>query len=141
MYQALGHLYVRDLPNGTPRRLTKQTEHFEFYPVAVARRQARSSTRRWNDEKLGHHARGRRRRGGEGRWSRRKPGHYLEPVFSPDGTQIVYRTSGGGYLRRGLWSREPGIYVVPAGGRHAGAGDRRTATQPHSARRNDRVST
>ncbi|MFP5245357.1 MAG: TolB family protein, partial [Thermoanaerobaculia bacterium] len=32
LYQALGYLYVRDLPNGTPRRITKQTDHFEFYP-------------------------------------------------------------------------------------------------------------
>ncbi len=33
VYQALGHLYVRDLPNGTPKRLTKQTEHTELYPA------------------------------------------------------------------------------------------------------------
>jgi Tol biopolymer transport system component len=32
LYQALGYVYVKDLPNGTPRRLTKQNEHFEFYP-------------------------------------------------------------------------------------------------------------
>src|SRR6185503_20297355 len=33
VYQALGYLYIRDLPNGTPRRLTRQTDHFEFYPA------------------------------------------------------------------------------------------------------------
>ena len=31
VYQALGHLYVKSLPNGEPQRLTSD-RHFEFYP-------------------------------------------------------------------------------------------------------------
>ncbi len=45
-----------------------------------------------------------------------KPGHYLEPVFSPDGTKIVYRKDTGGYLRSTAWSSDPGLYWVPATG-------------------------
>ncbi len=32
VYSALGHLYVKDLPAGTPRRLTKADDRFELYP-------------------------------------------------------------------------------------------------------------
>src|SRR5207245_2125740 len=45
-----------------------------------------------------------------------KPGHYYEPVFSPDGTRIVYRKSDGGYLVSTAWSADPGLYQVPAAG-------------------------
>jgi hypothetical protein len=31
-YSAMGHLWVRDLPDGTPRRVTSQEDHFEYYP-------------------------------------------------------------------------------------------------------------
>ena len=32
VYSAMGRLYVRDLPSGTPHRLTAQNDDFEFYP-------------------------------------------------------------------------------------------------------------
>src|SRR6202035_1429734 len=32
VYQALGHLWMRQLPNGTPRRLTRQSDHVELFP-------------------------------------------------------------------------------------------------------------
>lgn len=37
-------------------------------------------------------------------------------MFAPDGQTIVYTKSGDGYLRSHLWSRDPGIYRVPARG-------------------------
>src|SRR5262249_11040454 len=33
VYQTLGRLYVKDLPNGKPRALTQQRDHFEQYPA------------------------------------------------------------------------------------------------------------
>jgi imidazolonepropionase-like amidohydrolase len=45
-----------------------------------------------------------------------KPGHYVEPAFSPDGTKIVYRVVSDGFLRPAVWSRETGIFVVPSAG-------------------------
>ena len=48
-YQALGHIYVRDLPNGEPERLTAQSSHFEFMPSFSADgKQIVYVT--WNDE-------------------------------------------------------------------------------------------
>jgi imidazolonepropionase-like amidohydrolase/Tol biopolymer transport system component len=118
LYQTLGYVYVKDLPNGTPRRLTKQTDHFEFYPSWS--RDGKSIVYvTWNDEKFGSvrvapvvASTG----GGEGRAVTAKPGHYIEPQFSPDGSKIVYRTTSDGYLRPNLYANETAIYVIPTAG-------------------------
>jgi imidazolonepropionase-like amidohydrolase/Tol biopolymer transport system component len=112
LYQALGYVYVRDLPDGTPRRLTKQNDHFEFYPSWSADgKWIVYST--WNDETFGA-IRVAPAAGGEGRVVTNKPGHYIEPSFSPDGSKIVYRTTSDGYLTSGLWSGTQGIFVTPS---------------------------
>lgn len=137
-FQALGNIYVRDLPDGEPRRLTTQTDHFEFYPSYS--RDGRSlvyST--WNDEDLGSI---RVASSESGQTNTRKltnqPGHYIQPVFSPDGTSIVYVKSGGGFLRSGLWSREQGIYRVAV---HDGEPVRviKGGSNPQFSDENDRI--
>ena len=44
--------------------------------------------------------------GGEGRVITVKPGHYIEPAFSPDGSKVFYRTTSDGFLRPATWSGE-----------------------------------
>lgn len=114
VYEALGKLWIRDLPNGTPRRLTKQTDHFELYP-AWSRDGRQIAYATWDDEKLGA-IRVVAATGGEGKVVTQKPGHFVETAFSPDGKTIAFRKTGDGYLTSGLWSSEPGLYVVPAAG-------------------------
>jgi imidazolonepropionase-like amidohydrolase/Tol biopolymer transport system component len=114
VYSAMGHIYIRDYPNGTPRRLTAQNGDFEFYPSWS--RDGKSIVYvTWNDEKMGA-VRIAPAAGGEGRAVTDKPCHCIEPSLSPDGTKVVYRTTSDGFLMPALWSREPGIYVVPASG-------------------------
>src|SRR5262245_5514246 len=136
VYQTLGHLYVRALPDGAPRRLTQQNDHTEFYP-SWSRDGKSIVYTTWDDSLLGT-VRIAPASGGAGRVLTRDPGHYVEPVLSPDGKTVVYRKSGDGYLRSPLWSSDPGIYAVPV----AGGTPKRISKeggQPQFGARSDRV--
>ncbi|WP_244224677.1 amidohydrolase family protein, partial [Corallococcus sicarius] len=137
VYQALGRLYVKDLPSGTPRRLTRQNEHLEFFPSFS--RDGRSIVyTTWDDDKLGA-VRIVAVTGGEGRVVTAQPGFYVEPALSPDGKSVVYRATGDGYLMPGTWSRETGLFVVPAAGGSAARKLTRDGEQPHFGAKSDRV--
>ncbi|HEY8020896.1 MAG TPA: amidohydrolase family protein [Thermoanaerobaculia bacterium] len=136
VYQALGHLWVKGLPNGVPRRLTRQSEHFESFP-SFSRDGRLVVYTTWSDRTLGS-VRVVPADGGEGRTLTLEPGHYVEPVFTPDGRQVVYRKVAGGYLTTAAWSSEPGIYRVPAaGGASVLVADHGVA--PHFGAASDRV--
>lgn len=114
VFEALGNLWIRDLPTGQARRLTRQDDHFELYPSWS--RDGRSIVyATWNDGELGT-VRVVPASGGTGRVVSTRPGHYVEPTFSPDGREVVYRAISGGRLTSALWSRETGIYRVSASG-------------------------
>jgi imidazolonepropionase-like amidohydrolase/Tol biopolymer transport system component len=136
VFESLGRLWVRALPNGQPRRLTTQNEHLELFP-AFSRDGASIVYVSWDDAKLGA-VRVAPAAGGEGRVVTPKPGHYAEPTFSPDGKHLVFRATTGGGLVSGLFSRAPGLYVVPS----AGGAPRRLTTRgesPHFGAETDRV--
>jgi len=114
VFEALGNLWIRDLPTGTARRLTRQSDHFELYPNWS--RDGRSIVyTTWDDQDFGA-VRVVSANGGEGRVVTRRPGHYVEPTFSPDGRTIVYRTVSDGFLTSALWSRDPAVYRIPTAG-------------------------
>jgi imidazolonepropionase-like amidohydrolase/Tol biopolymer transport system component len=136
VYEALGRLWVRGLPEGTPRRLTTQEDHFELYP-SWSRDGKQIVYVAWDDEELGS-LRVASAGGGAGRVVTDQPGHYAEPVFSPDASRIVYRKGGGGFLTSPEWSGSPGIHVVPAGGGRSTLVTRR-GRMPHFGAAGDRV--
>ncbi len=114
VYQALGYLYVRDLPSGAPKRLTTQTDHFEFYP-SWSRDGKSIVYTTWNDDTLGSirvaAVAGRRgpRRHGEARPLRRArllARRHEDRLPQADGRIPPVAA----------WSADPGIYVVPAAG-------------------------
>jgi Tol biopolymer transport system component/imidazolonepropionase-like amidohydrolase len=113
VYTALGKLWVRDLPNGTPRRLTGNS-HLEISPSWSADgRNIVYAT--WDDDSLGAI----RVVSADGRSGRRlttAPGHYIEPRFSPDGQRVVFRRVGGDGLRGTLHGRETGTFTVATTG-------------------------
>ncbi len=137
VYEIAGRLYLKSLPDGEPRRLTRDGgEHFEFDP-SWSRDGRRIAFVTWSDTALGHvHTVG----GGGGR-SRRvteRPGRYHSVRFSPDGETIVFEASEGGYLTSPDWAIETGVFSVPTGG---GAARRITADgqNPHFGARGDRL--
>ncbi len=112
-YSALGHLYIRKLPDGKPERLTKDTR-YEFYP-AFSRDGQWIVYTTWSDAEFGR-VRVIRTDGTGGRDVIAKPGHYVEPSFSPDGRQIVFSRAGADLTRGPLYGDDPGVYVVPTAG-------------------------
>jgi imidazolonepropionase-like amidohydrolase/Tol biopolymer transport system component len=113
VYSALGHLYTRRLPDGEPQRLTKDA-HFEFFPSFSRDGQWIVYTT-WSDAEMGR-VRVIKPDGTAGRIVVSKPGHYVEPSFSPDGQKIVYRHAGGDITRGVHLAEDAGIHVVPTAG-------------------------
>ena len=115
VYQALGKLYIRDVKSGKVKRLTSQSEHDEFYP-SFSRDGKYITYSTWNDEKLGT-VRVVKSRGGKGKVITTEPGHYVEPKFSPNGKQVVFKRFTGGFLLSPEWSMEPGLYLADVKGK------------------------
>lgn len=136
VFEAMGHIYTRSLPNGKPKRLTKQSEHFEYNP-SFSRDGKKIVYVTWDDNDLGQ-IRVASSRGGKGKVITKEPGKYVEPSFSPDGKTVVYRKVSGGFITNPVWGLNPGIYAVSSKG-----GEPKLVTenglQPHFGKRNDRV--
>lgn len=112
-YGALGKVWVKQLPDGEPRRLTSD-ERMEFDP-AFSPDGRRIVYTTWTDAGKGRV----RVVGVNGRGGRdvvRTPGHYTEASFSPDGKWVVYRATTGDDIRGPTHGEEPGVYVVAADG-------------------------
>ncbi|MBR9918771.1 amidohydrolase family protein [bacterium] len=109
-FQAIGRIWVMEVPNGTPKRLTKDFESFEFAPSwsPDSKFIAFSS---WHDTDGGELWKA------EVRNSRltkltKEPGEYLHPNWSEDGSKIV-AIKGSGTTNRGrTWAWNPWYDVV-----------------------------
>ena len=138
VYQALGKLYVRSLPNGKPRRLTTQDDHFEFFP-SFSRDGRFVVYTTWHDQKLGSIRVASADPDANENWKvTSQPGHYSRPVFSPDGKTIVFEKGRGGHLTSPLWSRDTGLYMIAS---RDGEAERisKKGSQPQFGASNERV--
>ncbi|WP_057831432.1 amidohydrolase family protein [Colwellia sp. TT2012] len=136
VFESMGHIYIKTLPNGKPKRLTKQKSQFELNP-SFSRDGRKIVYVSWDDKKLGQ-VRVVSSRGGKGKIITREPGKYVEPSFSPDGKTIVYRKVSGGNIIDPTWGLNPGIYAVSAKGGKAKLVTE-SGLQPHFGARNDRI--
>ncbi|MEL7021250.1 MAG: amidohydrolase, partial [Bacteroidota bacterium] len=113
VFSALGQLYIKKLPDGTPRRLTKSTD-FEFEPAfSPDGRQLVYVS--WDDETMGT-VRVLDLNNSKSKKITNAKGIYRTPAFSPDGQQIVFRKDGGNTHQGYTHSKQPGIYTILAKG-------------------------
>ncbi|AXK72857.1 amidohydrolase [Lysobacter sp. TY2-98] len=115
IFNAVGQLWRKTLPNGTPERLTNNTGVYEYQPSFSANGSKLLYTT-WSDEGLS--AIWLRDAGGTGagRKLTSEKGYYYAPRISPDARRIVYSKSGGSGLTGSAWTQDQGIYVMNADG-------------------------
>ncbi len=135
VFESLGHLYVKSLPNGKARRLTDSDDR-EFFPSWSADGQSIVYVA-WNDDDLGTI----RIMAADGTGARaltQEPGHYRRPRFSPDGNSVVFEKGRGGFLTSNNWSQTSGVYQLSVDN-GAMARVTKSGASPHFGAQNDRV--
>lgn len=113
LFNAVGHLWKKMLPDGKPVRLTKNSD-FEFEP-SFSPDGSEIVYVTWNDEDLGK-IKIMDLSSLVERTLLDAPGIYRTPTYSPDGTMIVYRKDGGNNHQGYLHCQDPGIYTISAEG-------------------------
>jgi len=136
IFEALGHIYKRDLESGKIKRLTKQTDHYELFPQ-YSRDGKKIVYTTWDDNKQGS-VKVVSARSGRGDTITKEPGKYVEPTFSPDGKTVVYRKATGGSILNPKWSLNPGVYSVSVKGGKSELISK-SGYQPQFGAANDRV--
>lgn len=116
VFSAVGYLWKKPLPDGKPVRLADGTD-FEFEP-SFSPDGKEIAYVSWNDEAMGAIWR-LNLASGEKRRITTEKGIYRTPAFSPDGKQLVYQKEGGNGHQGYAFCKEPGIYIMPAGGGEA----------------------
>jgi imidazolonepropionase-like amidohydrolase/Tol biopolymer transport system component len=113
LFQALGHIWKKELPNGVPSRLTVGTD-FEFEPqfspsgneiVYVV----------WSDIEKGAIFTI-PTTGGQPKKLTSKKGIYRTPSYAPSGSSIVFRKERGNTDQGFTFTKQPGIYKINSDG-------------------------
>jgi len=115
IFNALGQLWKKDLPNGIPKRLTTGTD-FEFEP-SISPNGNDIVYVTWNDVEKGAIFKVPATGGTPVKISSEK-GIYRTPSFSPNGTQIVFRKENGNTDQGLTFSKNSGIYTMSANGQN-----------------------
>ena len=115
VFSSLGKLYIKKLPNDSPKRLTN-SDNLEFEPsfspdgkeiVYVS----------WDDETLGQI--NKVTLNGEQQKLSKAKGIYRTPSYSRDGKHIVYKKDSGNSYQGYTYTNESGIYIMSASGENS----------------------
>jgi imidazolonepropionase-like amidohydrolase/Tol biopolymer transport system component len=114
VFNALGYLWKKELPNGTPQRLTNGTD-FEFEPSFSADGRTLVYTT-WNDDNAGAIFKLNMQGNPRPVKITNEKGIYRMPSFSPDGKLIVFRKENSNDVLGPSFTSKPGIYYMSANG-------------------------
>ncbi|MBK6485379.1 MAG: PD40 domain-containing protein [Gemmatimonadetes bacterium] len=116
-FVAVGKIWLKELPNGTPRRLTAADFAADEYAPAWSPDGQWLAYTSWSDVDHGHLWKIPRAGGTPVRLSQ-VPGMYLNPTWSPDGARLVVARGTGEMLRGRMPSDEVSFTLesVPAAG-------------------------
>lgn len=113
VFNAAGYLYKKELPNGTPKRLTDGND-FEFEPKFSPDGKHVVYTT-WSDEFKGAVRKVDFKNGKTTTLSDEK-GYYYSPSFSQKGDKVVFRKGSGNETLGATFGRNTGIFIVAANG-------------------------
>lgn len=110
VFNSAGYLWKKDLPNGTPARLTDNKTSFEFEPSFSPKGDEIVYTT-WNDEEMGAIYKMSLKDKKPVKLTSTK-GIYRTPRFSADGSMIVYEKEDGNDHLGFTFCTDPGIYTL-----------------------------
>ena len=113
VFNALGHLWKKRLPNGKPQRITSASD-FESEPSFSPDGKDILFVS-WNDEELGAIHRVSLSGGNAVKLTSEK-GIYRTPVYSADGKTIVYVKESGNNDQGRIFTKKSGIYTMSSSG-------------------------
>jgi imidazolonepropionase-like amidohydrolase/Tol biopolymer transport system component len=114
VFNAIGYLWKKTLPNGKPERLTNGLD-FESEPSFSADGKTLVYVT-WNDTAMGTICKLNTTGMAKPQKITTEKGIYRTPVFSLDGKKIAYSKEGGDNIMGVTYSVNPGIYVMDANG-------------------------
>ncbi len=117
-FQAVGKIWMQDLPNGTPRRLTPDSfEPFEYAPAWSPDGRSIAFTT-WDEAERGHVWKIRAAAGGRPQQLSTAAGEYIHPDWSTDGKTLVLARGGNATARGRNMQNNPwwDIVRLPADG-------------------------
>jgi imidazolonepropionase-like amidohydrolase/Tol biopolymer transport system component len=113
VFNAAGYLYKKELPNGTPERLTNSTD-FEFEPQFSPDGKFIIYTT-WSDDFKGAIRRADAKTGKSVALTDEK-GYYYSPSYSKKGDKIVFRKGVGNDVLGVTYGKGTGIFTIAANG-------------------------
>lgn len=109
VFTALGYIYKKDLPNGTPKRITNLSD-FEAEPN-FSKDGKKIVFVTWNDEKLGSIYQINTDGSGLKKLTSKK-GIYRMPSYNKDGTKITYKKESGNGDQGFDFTKKTGLFVL-----------------------------
>lgn len=113
VFNALGHLYKKELPDGKPVRITRSNE-FEYDPAFSPDGKTIAYVS-WNDSTSGSIYKLKLSNGETEKLSTQK-GIFRTPAWSHNGKYLVYERESSSNTLGPAYTSKPGIYMMPATG-------------------------